>query len=218
MRIRPLRRSSTPCLTAWTPRCLPPQPSTLRSAATTREGSHLAADVGDEWAHERRFPESGSSRRERLTRRCPFRLLDFGPGESPLTPPGCSRTARKGLRRAGARLRRRPGYDHMHGYLADGNYEDSLGNIARARRELGGTVLHMGHGSPGPAAPLLDWQEGYIRASSTHFAAPHRRAFLRCSGAGSHRGHEALPSQRRPPVPHAPQRRTPCALLARVGG
>ena len=90
-----------------------------------------------------------------------FRVVDLGPGESPhdsmwqLTDEGrvtgafCGDLA----------------YDHMHGYLADGHHEAWLRNIARVRGMLDpDTMLYVGHGEPGPAQVLLDWQDGYIRA------------------------------------------------------
>jgi glyoxylase-like metal-dependent hydrolase (beta-lactamase superfamily II) len=51
----------------------------------------------------------------------------------------------------------------MHAYLADGFHEAWLANLGRARRELSpGTICYPGHGDPGPAAALIDWQETYI--------------------------------------------------------
>jgi glyoxylase-like metal-dependent hydrolase (beta-lactamase superfamily II) len=90
-----------------------------------------------------------------------FTVIDLGPGESPhdsvwLVDRGGESAP---LAFVGDLV-----YGHMHAYLADGYYEQWLGNLERARREIpADTILYMGHGEPGPAASLFDWQAAYIR-------------------------------------------------------
>lgn len=118
---------------------------------------------GDEWARARTFPTRTAVDGERLTfDGATFRVIDLGPGESPHdslwvldggAPGGSPRAFVGDLV-----------YAHMHGYLADGHYAAWLRNIERVRRELPpDTLVYMGHGEPGPAGPLLDWQAEYIR-------------------------------------------------------
>jgi glyoxylase-like metal-dependent hydrolase (beta-lactamase superfamily II) len=115
---------------------------------------------GEEWPQRRTFPNrivsdgnafhfSGAT----------FRVVDLGPGESPHDSLWLLEAGGRTLAAFAGDL----AYGHMHGYLADGFYEGWLRNIARARGLLGaGTTLYIGHGEPGPAGPLLDWQERYI--------------------------------------------------------
>jgi glyoxylase-like metal-dependent hydrolase (beta-lactamase superfamily II) len=118
---------------------------------------------GDEWAHTRRFPDRVVADGERLTfDGATFRLVDLGPGESPHDSLWLLEGADGAAEHAfvGDLV-----YDHMHCFLADGEYKSWRANIARARRILSPrTTLHMGHGTPGEAAALLDWQEGYLAA------------------------------------------------------
>ena len=118
---------------------------------------------GDEWAHTRRFPDRVVANGERLTfDGVTFRLVDLGPGESPHDSLWLLEGADGAIEHAfvGDLV-----YDHMHCFLGDGEYTSWLGNIARARQLLApGTTLHMGHGTPGEAAALLDWQQAYLGA------------------------------------------------------
>jgi glyoxylase-like metal-dependent hydrolase (beta-lactamase superfamily II) len=116
---------------------------------------------GAEWPVERTFPNHVARDGERIAiGSATFRVVDLGPGESPhdsawllterdrVTAAFCGDVA----------------YNHMHSYLADGHHEAWLANIARLRELLGeDTIMYVGHGEPGPAGPLLAWQEGYIR-------------------------------------------------------
>jgi glyoxylase-like metal-dependent hydrolase (beta-lactamase superfamily II) len=112
---------------------------------------------GDEWAAERRFPDTivddgaivGDGD-------LALRVTDLGPGESPhdsiwqlVADPRVVFSADVA-------------YDRHHCYLADGFHAHWLANIARVRRELpAGATLHPGHGEP-CGLEVLDWQEGYI--------------------------------------------------------
>ena len=115
---------------------------------------------GDEWARRRTFPNRTIRDGERLTfGAVALRVIDLGPGESPhdslwlIESEGAVRAFVGDLV-----------YNRMHVYLADGFHEEWLANIARMRRELPPhTTFYPGHGEPGPAQDLLDWQEGYIR-------------------------------------------------------
>jgi glyoxylase-like metal-dependent hydrolase (beta-lactamase superfamily II) len=132
---------------------------------------------GAEWPVRRTFPNTVVRDGEQVRLGgTTFRVVDLGPGESPhdsmwqLTDEGrvtgafCGDLA----------------YAHMHGFLADGYHEAWLRNIARVRGLLDpDTTLYVGHGEPGPAHALLDWQEGYIR---TYLDAVRRNA---TSGAGA---------------------------------
>jgi len=139
---------------------------------------------GAEWAARRTFPNTivrdGEEVRLGGTT---FRVVDLGPGESPhdsmwlltdevrVTGAFCGDLA----------------YDHMHGYLADGHHEAWLRNIARVRGMLDlDTMLYVGHGEPGSAQALLDWQDGYIR---TYLDAVRRNA---TSGGGARLDDAAL--------------------------
>lgn len=53
-------------------------------------------------------------------------------------------------------------YDRKHAYLADGFYEEWLGNLDRLQRELpADATLQIGHG--GPVTPAhFDWQREYV--------------------------------------------------------
>jgi glyoxylase-like metal-dependent hydrolase (beta-lactamase superfamily II) len=117
---------------------------------------------GAEWAAQRTFPNRTVRAGQRMVfDGVTFTVIDLGPGESPhdsvwLVDRGGESAP---LAFVGDLV-----YGHMHAYLADGYYEQWLGNLERARREIpADTILYMGHGEPGPAASLFDWQAAYIR-------------------------------------------------------
>jgi glyoxylase-like metal-dependent hydrolase (beta-lactamase superfamily II) len=116
---------------------------------------------GAEWPQRRTFPNRTVKDGDVI--QCggaTFRVVDLGPGESPHDSLWLLEAGGRTVAAFAGDL----AYGHMHGYLADGFYEGWLGNIARARGLLGAdTTLYIGHGEPGPAGPLLDWQERYIR-------------------------------------------------------
>ncbi|MEP6729423.1 MAG: MBL fold metallo-hydrolase [bacterium] len=116
---------------------------------------------GDEWAQRRTFPNRTVRDGERIELAgATFRVIDLGPGESPHDSIWLLESGQDIIAAFGGDL----AYGHMHGYLADGEYAAWLDNIARAREALGAdTMLYIGHGEPGPAGRLLDWQELYIR-------------------------------------------------------
>ena len=115
---------------------------------------------GAEWPQRRTFPNRTVADGDVIQLGgATFRVVDLGPGESPhdslwlLAADGRTVAAFAGDL----------AYGHMHGYLADGFHEGWLRNIGRARALLGAdTTLYIGHGEPGPAGPLLDWQERYV--------------------------------------------------------
>jgi glyoxylase-like metal-dependent hydrolase (beta-lactamase superfamily II) len=114
---------------------------------------------GEEWPRERRFPNQTLSDGESVSfDGVAFTLMDLGPGESPHDSVWLLGDERL-VAFAGDTA-----YEHMHSYLADGYWEQWLGNIGRLRAELApGAELHFGHGDPTKNSPL-DWQEGYIKA------------------------------------------------------
>jgi glyoxylase-like metal-dependent hydrolase (beta-lactamase superfamily II) len=117
----------------------------------------LRPTFGDDWAAERRFPDTAIADGETLRLDgIALRATDLGPGESPhdsiWTLAGDDRTV----------FTADVAYDRKHGYLADGFHAEWLANIGRLRRELpAGATLHPGHGEP-CGLEVLDWQEGYI--------------------------------------------------------
>jgi glyoxylase-like metal-dependent hydrolase (beta-lactamase superfamily II) len=112
---------------------------------------------GQDWAAERRFPDTAIADGETLRLDgIALTATDLGPGESPhdsiLTLAGDDRTV----------FSADVAYDRKHGYLADGFHAEWLANIERLRRELpAGATLHPGHGEP-CGLEVFDWQEGYI--------------------------------------------------------
>jgi glyoxylase-like metal-dependent hydrolase (beta-lactamase superfamily II) len=117
---------------------------------------------GTEWTAQRTFPNRTVRAGQRMAfDGLTFTVIDLGPGESPhdsvwLVDRGGENAP---LAFVGDLV-----YGHMHAYLADGYFEQWLGNLERARREIpADAILYVGHGEPGPAAPLFDWQAAYIR-------------------------------------------------------
>jgi glyoxylase-like metal-dependent hydrolase (beta-lactamase superfamily II) len=130
---------------------------------------------GTEWTAQRTFPNRTVRAGERMVfDGVTFTVIDLGPGESPhdsvwLVDRGGDSAP---LAFVGDLV-----YGHMHAYLADGYFEQWLGNLERARREIpADTILYMGHGEPGPAAPLFDWQAAYIRTFIDAVRATERSA------------------------------------------
>jgi glyoxylase-like metal-dependent hydrolase (beta-lactamase superfamily II) len=117
---------------------------------------------GTEWTAQRTFPNRTFRVGERMAfDGVTFTVIDLGPGESPHDSVWLVNRGGEGapLAFVGDLV-----YGHMHAYLADGYFEQWLGNLERARREIpADAILYMGHGEPGPAALLFDWQAAYIR-------------------------------------------------------
>ncbi|MBW8764628.1 MAG: MBL fold metallo-hydrolase [Microbacterium sp.] len=115
---------------------------------------------GAEWPQRRTFPNRTVKDGDVIQLGgATFRVVDLGPGESPHDSLWLLEADGRTIAAFAGDLT----YGHMHGYLADGFYEGWLANIARARGLLGAdATLYIGHGEPGPAGPLLDWQERYV--------------------------------------------------------
>jgi glyoxylase-like metal-dependent hydrolase (beta-lactamase superfamily II) len=110
-----------------------------------------------EWPAERAFPtrivDGGS---ELSFGDIELTVQDLGPGESPHDSIWFLGEGR------GEVFSGDQGYNHMHGYLADGYWEEWLANIERLRGELStDAVLHVGHGDPA-STEVLDWERSYI--------------------------------------------------------
>src|SRR5262249_363048 len=112
---------------------------------------------GDEWAVERRFPDTPIGDGETvIVDEATFRVIDLGPSESPHDSPWIlgpdARPAVLGAQIDGPNA----------GCLAAGFHEEGLANIELLRSRFpGDAVFHIGHG--GPAAPAdFDWQRRYI--------------------------------------------------------
>jgi glyoxylase-like metal-dependent hydrolase (beta-lactamase superfamily II) len=110
-----------------------------------------------EWPAERAFPtrivDGGS---ELSFGDIELTVQDLGPGESPHDSIWFLGEGR------GEVFSGDQGYNHMHGYLADGYWEEWLANIEQLRRELSiDAVLHVGHGDPA-GTEVLDWERSYI--------------------------------------------------------
>jgi glyoxylase-like metal-dependent hydrolase (beta-lactamase superfamily II) len=114
---------------------------------------------GEEWAHERAFPNEEVADGQSVSLGgITLKLTNLGPGESPQDSFWTLESNRHQVFSGDL------AYDRHHCYLADGFYKDWLANIERARRELpDGTTLHPGHGEP-CGTEVLDWQAGYINA------------------------------------------------------
>ncbi|MEP7000529.1 MAG: MBL fold metallo-hydrolase [bacterium] len=115
---------------------------------------------GDEWAVARMFPNRIVRDGERVTiGDASFQVIDAGPCESPHDSWWVLETDGPPQVFIGDLV-----YSHMHGFLADGFYEQWLSNIERAKRELpGDAVLLMGHGEPSTDHAILHWQAEYIQ-------------------------------------------------------
>jgi glyoxylase-like metal-dependent hydrolase (beta-lactamase superfamily II) len=112
---------------------------------------------GDEWSPVRAFPDHPVRDGQTLDfGDLSFTVLDLGPGESPHDSVWfLGEWTRQAF--VGDQV-----YNHMHGYLADGFYEEWLANIARLERELDpGVVMYCGHGAPA-SRDLFAWQRAYI--------------------------------------------------------
>lgn len=114
---------------------------------------------GEEWAHERSFPEQEVADGQSLSLGgIRLTVSNLGPGESPQDSVWVLESAGDVVFSGDL------AYDRHHCYLADGFYEHWLANIERARHELPcGATLHPGHGEP-CGIEVLDWQAGYINA------------------------------------------------------
>jgi glyoxylase-like metal-dependent hydrolase (beta-lactamase superfamily II) len=113
---------------------------------------------GDEWPHERRFPNLTLNDGESVSfDGVPFTVMDLGPGESPHDSEWLVGDDRL------VAFARDAAYAHVHCSLADRYWQPWLGNIARLRAQLAREAqVHFGHGEPRRSAPF-DWQEGYIK-------------------------------------------------------
>lgn len=112
---------------------------------------------GEEWPRERIFPNRTVSDGETVEfGGARFTVLDLGPGESPHDSTWFLGDERQKVF-LGDQV-----YDRKHAYLADGFFEEWLGNLERLRHELPAeATLHIGHG--GPVTPaLFGWQREYI--------------------------------------------------------
>ena len=128
----------------------------IRRDDATKEAI-LRPMLGEEWPQERAFPERIVEPGAELSfGEIELTVLDLGPGESPHDSIWFLGEGR------GTVFSGDQGYNHMHGYLADGHWEGWLANIERLRKDLpADATLHVGHGEPG-SPELLDWQRGYI--------------------------------------------------------
>lgn len=112
---------------------------------------------GEEWPKERTFPTRTVSDGETLELGgARFTVFDLGPGESPHDSIWFLGDERRTVF-LGDQV-----YERKHAYLADGFYEQWLGNLERLRQALpADATLHIGHG--GPVTPAhLDWQREYV--------------------------------------------------------
>src|SRR5262245_16036443 len=112
---------------------------------------------GDEWAVDRRFPDTPIRDGETVTvDEAAFTVIDLGPSESPHDSPWILGSDERTVF-LGDQI-----YGRKHCYLADGFHEEWLANIEMLRdRFPTDAVFHIGHG--GPAGPDdFDWQRAYI--------------------------------------------------------
>jgi glyoxylase-like metal-dependent hydrolase (beta-lactamase superfamily II) len=112
---------------------------------------------GDEWAHERTFPNTSIADGETFTiDDAVFKVIDLGPSESPHDSPWALGEDER-IVFLGDQI-----YGHKHSFLADGFFRDWLQNIERLRgRFPSDAVFHIGHGGPASAEDW-DWQRNYI--------------------------------------------------------
>jgi glyoxylase-like metal-dependent hydrolase (beta-lactamase superfamily II) len=166
---------------------------------------------GDEWAAKRTFPNTPIADGESLDfDDAVFTVIDLGPSESPYDSPWILGRDER-IVFLGDQI-----YDCKHCFLADGFWEQWLGNIEKLRARFpSDVVFHIGHGGPG-------------RARRLRLAAPlHRDLSRRCEqrelvapGARTRSGgraDEGVPADRRAPVSHGAQHRAPRGT-ARTGG
>jgi glyoxylase-like metal-dependent hydrolase (beta-lactamase superfamily II) len=112
---------------------------------------------GDEWPQTRTFPNRVVADGETLELGgASLSVIDIGPSESPHDSIWLLGDDRRTVF-LGDQV-----YDHKHGYLADGFYEQWLRNLDRLERDLpADATLHVGHG--GPVTPEhFGWQREYI--------------------------------------------------------
>jgi glyoxylase-like metal-dependent hydrolase (beta-lactamase superfamily II) len=121
---------------------------------------------GDEWPHARLFPNKIVRDGEQIAfADFRFRAIDVGPAESHHDALWVLEGDKEAPRIFVGDLV----YNRMHCYLADGHHQAWLSSLERLERELGdGTVLYCGHGEPGPATAMLQWQAEYIRTFDQH--------------------------------------------------
>jgi glyoxylase-like metal-dependent hydrolase (beta-lactamase superfamily II) len=112
---------------------------------------------GDEWPPARIFPNTPIADGESLEfDNAVFTVIDLGPSESPSDSPWILGRDER-IVFLGDQI-----YDHKHCYLADGFWEQWLGNIEKLQARFpGDVVLHVGHGGPVGAGDF-GWQRGYI--------------------------------------------------------
>jgi len=112
---------------------------------------------GEDWPARRVFPNTPIRDGESLTfDDLTFTVIDLGPSESPHDSPWVLGDAAK-IAFLGDQI-----YDHKHGYLADGFYEEWLANIEKLRTRFPDeAVFYIGHGGPA-GREMWDWQRRYI--------------------------------------------------------
>ena len=112
---------------------------------------------GDEWPHERSFPDRLAAPGEEFSfGEIELAVRDLGPGESPHDSIWLLGEDRATV------FSGDQAYNHMHSYLADGHWESWLANLDRLSSDLpAGATLLPGHGDRAERG-LLAWQRGYI--------------------------------------------------------
>ncbi len=112
---------------------------------------------GDEWTHERTFPNTAITDGASVTfDDAVFTVIDLGPSESPHDSPWVLGEDER-IVFLGDQI-----YGRKHCYLADGFFREWLENIERLRRRFPeGAVFYIGHGGPASAEDW-NWQRTYI--------------------------------------------------------
>jgi glyoxylase-like metal-dependent hydrolase (beta-lactamase superfamily II) len=112
---------------------------------------------GDEWAAKRTFPNTPIADGESLDfDDAVFTVIDLGPSESPYDSPWILGRDER-IVFLGDQI-----YDRKHCFLADGFWEQWLGNIEKLRARFpSDVVFHIGHGGPA-GSDDFDWQRRYI--------------------------------------------------------